>query len=151
MGTSRIRGTPRHRSWSAAIPLIHYCNDLPAHVTSQVRLFADDCLLYRIIKSEEDQKTLQQDLKLGLWASTLGMRFNPSKCVIMTIAKVERKRLHKLYTMEGVMLSHLAKDINTLEMIQRLGTRFVKQKYDMRSSVTSLLLNLQWAPLVQHK
>ncbi len=84
-----------------------FINDLPAHVTSQVRLFADDCLLYRTIKSEADQKTLQQDLKqLGLWASTWGMRFNPSKCVIMTIARVERKRLHKLYTMDGVVRAH---------------------------------------------
>ncbi len=85
-----------------------FINDLPAHVTSQVRLFANDCLLYRTLKSGVDQKTLQQDLKqLGLWASTWGMRFNPSKCVIMTITRVERKILHKLYTMEGVLLSHV--------------------------------------------
>ena len=37
-----------------------FINDLPAHVTSQDCLFAVDCLLYRTIKSEVDQKTLQQ-------------------------------------------------------------------------------------------
>ena len=85
-----------------------FINDLPAHVTSQVRLFVDDCLLYHTIKSAEDHMTLQQDLKqLGLWVSTWGMWFNPSKCVIMTITRVERKRLHKLYMMEGVVLLHV--------------------------------------------
>ncbi len=36
-------------------------------------------------------------------------------------------------------------------MIQRRGARFVQQKYDMRTSVTSLLQDLQWAPLVQRR
>jgi hypothetical protein len=39
-----------------------YINDSPAAVKSTARLFADDCLLYRKIKSEEDQRILQQDL-----------------------------------------------------------------------------------------
>ena len=35
-------------------PLMFLChtNDLPDYVKSQVRLFADDCLLYRTIKSQ---------------------------------------------------------------------------------------------------
>ena len=33
-----------------------YINDLPSSVSSDVRLFADDCLLYRPIKSKDDQK-----------------------------------------------------------------------------------------------
>ncbi len=46
---------------------------------------------------------------------------------------------------------HLTKDIKALEMIQRRGARFVKQKYDMKSSVTILLHDLQWAPLLQRR
>jgi len=48
-------------------------NDLPTHVSSdtRVRLFADDCLIYRHITSPEDQNILQQDLiSLELWAQT---------------------------------------------------------------------------------
>jgi hypothetical protein len=33
-------------------------------LNSSVRLFADDCLLYRTIKKEEDHLTLQADLKI---------------------------------------------------------------------------------------
>ena len=55
-------------------PLLFLChiNDLPNSVTSQVRLF-DDCLLYRLINSIDDQILLQQDLKsLEAWACTAG-------------------------------------------------------------------------------
>ena len=65
-------------------PLLFLChiNDLP----SCVRLFADDCILYRLIKSINDQIQLQQDLQsLEKWATTWGMRFNATKCYLMTI------------------------------------------------------------------
>ena len=39
-----------------------HINDLPDSVTSNVRLFADDSLLYRTIKSQEDHYKLQNDL-----------------------------------------------------------------------------------------
>ena len=53
-------------------PLMFLChiNDLPDTVKSQVRLFADDCLLYRQIKSQTDHTTLQNDLiELEKWAA----------------------------------------------------------------------------------
>ena len=60
--------------------------DLPQRVTSKVRLFADDCLLYRPIDSPRDQLLLQQDLAaLETWTEDLDMRFNVSKCYLMSI------------------------------------------------------------------
>ena len=38
-------------------------NDLPSVVTSQVRHFADDCLLYRPIRFVSDQEAFQCDLE----------------------------------------------------------------------------------------
>ena len=56
--------------------LLHI-NDLPSVVSSKVRLFADDCLIYRNIKNKEDQIALQKDLNLlENWGNTWGMRFN---------------------------------------------------------------------------
>jgi hypothetical protein len=52
-------------------PLLFMCriNDLQDAVKSIVRLFADDCLLYRNIKTERDHTILQQDLAiLEIWA-----------------------------------------------------------------------------------
>ncbi len=68
-------------------PLLFLCNinDLPSSVTSQVRLFADDCLLYRPIRSFKDHLKLQNDLHhLESWASKWGMQFNSKKCYVMS-------------------------------------------------------------------
>ncbi|KAK3091517.1 hypothetical protein FSP39_020434 [Pinctada imbricata] len=69
-------------------PIMFLChiNDLPEVVQSSVRLFADDCLLYRKIKSQEDHRKLQEDIQnLEKWANTWGMRFNAKKCYILSI------------------------------------------------------------------
>ena len=43
-----------------------FINDLPDNINSTVRLFADDCVLYRNIRGSEDQQLLQDDLeKIG--------------------------------------------------------------------------------------
>ena len=39
-----------------------YINDLPSRVSSSVRLFADECLLYRVIRDQQDAASLQTDL-----------------------------------------------------------------------------------------
>ena len=65
-------------------PLMFLCyiNDLPDTVKCQVQLFADDCLLYRQIKSQNDHTTLQNDLnELEKWATKWGMRFNAKKVI----------------------------------------------------------------------
>ena len=45
-------------------PLLFLCyiNDLPECVSSTARLFADDCLLYRVIHGHSDTDLLQRDL-----------------------------------------------------------------------------------------
>jgi hypothetical protein len=64
-------------------PILFPCHihDLPDSVTSSVRLFADDCLLYRTIKTAKDHHKLQADLEqLEIWAKDWGMRFNAKNC-----------------------------------------------------------------------
>ena len=63
-------------------PLFFLChiNDLPASVKSQIRLFTDDCLLYRGIETFSDHTALQNDLKqLEKWTKDRGMTFNTNK------------------------------------------------------------------------
>ena len=46
-----------------------FINDLPDSIQSNIRLFADDCLIYRSISNAEDQVILQRDLNsLKSWA-----------------------------------------------------------------------------------
>jgi len=57
-----------------------------------VRLFADDCLLYRVIESQQDHLILQNDLsRLERWGNKCGMRFNAQKCTIMRIARTRQQ------------------------------------------------------------
>ena len=45
-----------------------FVNDIGQNITSKLRLFADDTLLYREIKSQEDAHLLQENLtKLEEW------------------------------------------------------------------------------------
>ena len=79
-----------------------YINDMPQEISeeSSLKLFADDCLVYREIHTSEDQQALQKDLhNLQAWAARWGMRFNPDKCNIMHIHPKRTKPVTKLYEM----------------------------------------------------
>jgi len=54
-----------------------YINDIVINVQSEIRLFADDILLYRAIKTPSDHEILQNDLNtLTKWASDWMMELN---------------------------------------------------------------------------
>ena len=52
---------------TVVVPLLFllYVNNIGDGVNSEVKLFADDCLLYRTIESESDTKQLQSGLRNG--------------------------------------------------------------------------------------
>ena len=87
-------------------PLLFLChkNDLPDSVKSQVRLFADDCLLYRTVNSFQNHPTFQNDLlELETWAKNWGMRFNSKKCYILSI----QQNSQFFYTLNGDILKQV--------------------------------------------
>ena len=71
-----------------------YINDLPDCIShSTPRLFADDCLLYKTIKSPQDAVDLQQDLLAmqtleDTWLNN--MQFNISKCFVMRVTQFKK-------------------------------------------------------------
>ena len=87
--------------------LLLFMNDLPSVVQFQLRLFADDCLIYRPIMDSRDQYLLDQDLAaLSQWADTWGMKYNPHKCFIMTIANNKNPPQH-FYSLCGSILKQV--------------------------------------------
>jgi hypothetical protein len=49
------------------IPFLIYINDLPEYIKhSRIRLFADDSMIYRQIKSQSDCLNLQEDLEAAM-------------------------------------------------------------------------------------
>ena len=74
-----------------------YINDLPESVKSQILLFADDTKVFRPILSEKDSLELQNDINsLDEWTKKWLLKFNPDKCHVLTLGKIEHiKHTHR--------------------------------------------------------
>ena len=72
---------------------VPYCsssiNDLPEYIKHcKVRLFANDCVLYRPILNRNDTLLVQADLHaLKSWSQDWLMNFNASKCYSMKLSQ----------------------------------------------------------------
>ena len=65
---------------------ILYINDINNAITSQIKLFADDSVLYRNIHNQHDQVILQNDLDtISSWVEKWLMELNINKCSVLSI------------------------------------------------------------------
>ena len=60
--SARVRSGVPQGTVLGSLLFLTYINDLPSTVSSQVGLFADDCLLYRPINCRADQEQLQRPI-----------------------------------------------------------------------------------------
>ena len=65
-----------------------YINDFPEYLLhSKLRLLADDSIIYRDIKTQDNCIKLQQDLdSAARWEADWLMAFHPDKCTKLTVA-----------------------------------------------------------------
>ena len=71
-----------------------YISDIAINIKSEIRLSADDILLYKVIASPTDHLILQNDLDtLTKWAKDWLMEFNIPKCSILHYIEI-RAALH---------------------------------------------------------
>ena len=67
---------------------LSFINDLPENISSSVRLFADDCVLYMDIESPMDCQILQDDLNtLTQWEADWQIKFIVAKCHSMRMTR----------------------------------------------------------------
>ena len=86
-----------------------FINDLPDCVSSEIRLFADDCLLYRPIRSLADSIKVQDDLVcLQTWENKWLMSFNPEKCEVLRITNKRKGVIVTDYSIHGSVLRTVA-------------------------------------------
>lgn len=85
--TKVISGVPQGSVLGPLLFLI-FINDLPTGISSPIRLFADDCVIYRRVTTTDDQSVLQKDLTLiAKWCSRWMMSLNVSKCKFMHVTR----------------------------------------------------------------
>lgn len=81
-----------------------YINDLPTVINSTIRMFADDCILYRTINCINDSHRLQQDLdKFSSWSKDWQIDLNAPKCSSMVVTN-KRKVVQFCYVIDGTPL-----------------------------------------------
>ena len=61
-----------------------YINDINESISSSIRLFADDCVVYNTISTPRDAEQLQDDLNhIYAWSEKWQMKLNTDKCVLL--------------------------------------------------------------------
>ncbi len=86
---------------------LFYINDLPGNLGSNVRLFADDTIVYIAVSSNSDCLTLQEDLiRLEEWETKWCMEFHSWKCQVLTISR-KRKPMQYDYILHWCVLEHV--------------------------------------------
>lgn len=89
-----ISGVPQGTVLGPLLFLI-YVNDLPDSISSKIRLFADDCVIYRQITNPDDHIMLQQDLNsISAWCDNWLMSLNGSKCKVVSFSRKQSLSLH---------------------------------------------------------
>ena len=102
-----INGVPQGSVLGPVLFFI-FINDLPDNLNSRARMFADDCIVYREIKSNKDQLTLQEDLDtLAAWKQKWGMDFHPQKCIVLRVRQAKSPMTFS-YRLKGTVLAEEA-------------------------------------------
>ena len=100
-----LSGVPQGTVLGPLLFLI-YINDIVRNIDCTIRLFADDCIVYKEINSITDCKVLQNDLnKLQDWQQTWLMKFNVEKCNVIRITNRKSNKIIHRYSMNGNVLS----------------------------------------------
>ena len=120
-----------------------YINDLPEYIKySTIRLFADDCILYRPVKSFNDSILLQEDINsLYSWASTWLMNFNISKCYSMNISQSRTNYIPTQYYLDNRPLTIVdhCKYLGVVIQSNLNWTKHVEEKVAKANTTLSML------------
>ena len=105
-------GVPQGTVLGPLIFLI-YINDISDEITSEVRLFADDCIMYRQIKNNQDSVDLQKVIgRLCAWGQRWQMQYNKAKCYAMHITHKKNIIESHYYMGDSVLQTYLGVEIN---------------------------------------
>jgi len=122
-----------------------YINNMPEGISSSVRLFADDTVIYRKISDPDDHAILQQDLhRLAEWEAEYSMEFHPQKCSVLRVTRSRTLSTYN-YTLHGTTLQStestkylgvtITKDLTWEQHIANIRTKANQQLAFVRRNV----------------
>ena len=139
---------------------------IPDNISSQIDMFADDCIIYHVgLSSSKSPELLQSDLdSLSSWPDKWQMHFNWSKCYSMHITSnkfpvittyflngqaIERTKAHPIlessFHLTSCLNNHsdyvVKKSLKTLNFISRKRPNWHVSMLQTSSSVTKYLKN----------
>ena len=144
-----------------------YINDIDTNISSTIRLFADDCIIYKIINSMDDSRCLQRDLNvISQWTETWQMQLNIDKCAVIrctrshspikfdytlndTIVKVTNQHRYLGITLDESM--HWSHHINTMCKKANKSLNFIRRnlsKCDKNVKISAYLTIVR--PLLEY-
>jgi hypothetical protein len=105
---------------------------------SAIRLFADDCVIYKKISNKEDREILQKDVnRLGVWEVENEMKINPSKSKAVRFTRTRVKDLINYLLMYTQILE--ASSCKYLGVILRIDLGWADQvNYTVRKTWKAL-------------
>lgn len=149
-------GVPRGSVLGPVLFLV-YINDIAQNINKdiKVRLFADDCLLYKEINNENDSKILNDALKVvECWCETSKMKINKEKTVVFRVTNKRKHVIACTYTLGSSILATvnslkylgvtIACDISWKEHVKKIGStaeiklRFLRRKFKLASKDAKL-------------
>lgn len=81
-----------------------FINDISNGITSQMRLYADDCVLYSVVTNETGSTQLQDDIcRIEQWCRENSLFLNTKKCVHVSFTK-KRKKLFNSYILDNQII-----------------------------------------------
>jgi hypothetical protein len=124
---------------------IIYVNDISKNIKSHIRMFADDCIIYRVMDKLDDGVILQNDLNLlEKWSSDNKMVINASKTKLIRFRKGRRAIVND-YHINGSLLSEtkdckylgvlLSRDLKWGPHIERTTTKAFRVLYFLMRSL----------------
>lgn len=129
----------------APILFLLYIDDIAYNINATVRMFADDCIIYKVIKNKNDQIALNQALsKITCWCQEWQMSFNAKKTVAMTVSRkkeplifpyeIQQTQLEMVqeYKYLGIIISH---DLKWDKQVAFVTNKALASLYSLKRSI----------------
>ena len=124
------------------ILFIIYINDILDNIDSEGFLFADDTKIFKTILSKADAESLQSDIdSLEAWSKEWLLRFNPKKCHVLSLGKLENTHYTMRYKIYDSELEHVfeEKDLGVTIDMQLKFEEHVSSKVKIANAMVGLI------------